>query len=572
MISESIYVGLLGGTALVSLGIAGFSIRHRQQTGAVPLAVLMLAIAGWALAYSLQLPATNPGWVITLSKLKYVGIVVVPIGWFLFALEYTGRSHYLTPRRSLVFLLIPVATGVVIWTNQFHGLMWRELSVTTTASTVELTSEDGPWFIVHTVYSYFLLASGTLLLIHLLVLADHIYRGQALLLLGGALVPWVSNGLYVTDLVSSSIDPTPFALMITGVLFAGAIFRHKLLTLVPIARDIVRDEVITGLTDGILVVDTQTRIVDGNPAVQNILGCDTAALVGQSIHDVLPAFAEAGIALTDAPIETECTIQTNGTDRYYDVQVTALNRGYGVVSGYLITLHDVTTRKRRTQRLDVLNRLLRHNLRNDLTVIGGQIDLVRAELADAQLEERLSTAAETTDNIVSRINKLSRVSTEFDDPEIRCLDVTELLTAVVEDQRESHPRARITIECTSSVWARVNTSIEFVFTELIANAIEHTTQSNPRVTISVETTQMHDQDVCLINFIDNGPGIPTHEIRTLAAEGETPLQHSNGVGLWIAAWIVRSSGGDLEFTTSESGSTVTVRLPRTTPPEERHTH
>ena len=131
---------------------------------------------------------------------------------------------------------------------------------------IELTY--GPAFWVYRGYSQLLLVVSAALLLRSLVHSQRIYRGQADAMLVGALAPLAGNALYLFGLNPfPGLDLTPFAFALTGIAAAWAVFRFRLLDIVPIARD----AVIENMSDGVIVLDTQGRVVDLNPIAQQIL-------------------------------------------------------------------------------------------------------------------------------------------------------------------------------------------------------------------------------------------------------------------------------------------------------------
>lgn len=79
-------------------------------------------------------------------------------------------------------------------------------------------------------------------------------------------------------------------------------------------------------------------------------------------------------------------------------------------------------------------------------------------------------------------------------------------------------------------------------------------------TVRLEATAS-EPDV-VIEISDNGPGIPETELEPLRAGMETALEHTSGLGLWIANWIVEASGGTLSFAANDPrGTVVRIELP-----------
>src|SRR4028118_904662 len=116
------YVIFLSVAAAMLVGFALRAWRRRSTPGATALAVLMIAGAVWAVAYAMSLGAAESSMRIFWGEIKYLGIVVVPLTWMIFALQYTGREEWVT-RRALALLAVePAVSLTLIFTKEAHGL------------------------------------------------------------------------------------------------------------------------------------------------------------------------------------------------------------------------------------------------------------------------------------------------------------------------------------------------------------------------------------------------------------------------------------------------------------------
>ncbi|MBX0302787.1 PAS domain S-box protein [Haloarcula salinisoli] len=203
----------------------------------------------------------------------------------------------------------------------------------------------------------------------------------------------------------------------------------------------------------------------------------------------------------------------------------------------------------------VLSRVLRHNLRNDMSVIRGltqhmadQLDNDRyAEIAldniDGLIE--LSEKARTLDRIVA---------TPF---EREPADVVAVVTEVAERVSGRYRNGTVSVESDKEITASVFPSFERAVEELIDNALKHS-GSDPTVVVSVDIVP----NAFTLQIADDGPGLSNTEAKVLESGAETPLAHGTGLGLWLAHWIVSSHDGSIEATVSEDGTTMTVSIPR----------
>ena len=342
---------LLTATA-VSAALALLAWRRRSVPGAIPFALLMLAVVEWSLAYALELGSADLPVKVFWVKIEYLGIVTVSVMWLAFVLQYTGREKWLTRRNAALLAIVPLVTLLLIWTNDLHGLIWSDVRLDTSGFFPLLDLTYGAWWWAHAAYSYLLLLLGTLLLIQAFIRSPHLYRGQVSALLIGALVPWVGNVLYIFDLSPfPHLDLTPFAFTLTGLAVAWGLFRFRLLDIVPVARD----AVIESMGDGVIVVDVQNRVVDLNPAAERVIGRTASEVIGQPIN-----IADLGLRIADLEVQgfhSEIHIpqlvlsEAEVSAMTYDLRISPLHDRRGRLTGRLAVLRDITERKRAEETL-----------------------------------------------------------------------------------------------------------------------------------------------------------------------------------------------------------------------------
>ena len=140
---------------LLSLGIALFSWQRRLAgRWAYPFTLVAFAAAWWCFFYILELVAPLYERKVVWAKIQYIAIVVIPVLWFLFSMSYTGRPKWLNRPRILSLLLIPIITLILVFTNEYHQLIWIDLPIDFLGTFRILDPEYGFWFWVHSGYSY----------------------------------------------------------------------------------------------------------------------------------------------------------------------------------------------------------------------------------------------------------------------------------------------------------------------------------------------------------------------------------------------------------------------------------
>ncbi|NHX38399.1 MULTISPECIES: histidine kinase N-terminal 7TM domain-containing protein [Haloarcula] len=559
-----LYTPLL--SAAVSLLIAGVGVYYRDCTGSRSLAFLMVAIAWWSVMSVIELGATDLATKRLALKLMYPAIGAVPVAWLLFAIQYTGQTRLPTRKELAGILFGPVLMILLVWTNQYHGWFWSSMELAFQGSLLVSVTERGPAFWAWTAYAYVVMAVGTGLMLKLALFSGRVYRTQAIGLSLAALLPWGGNILYLTG-VSSVFDLTKIGFVFSGVLLGGAVFRRQLLQVIPAAREIARDEIVASMKEAVIVVDERDVVIDLNPQAKAIIGTPGAAWIGRPLEDVLPGLIELRDSPTDdIPDRAEITVPVNGEERAYEVRQTPLHRGYGTVTGQLITLTDVTERKQREQRierqrqrLEVVNRVLRHDIRNDMQVILGTTEnLLKSQQAQPQLK-RIKRKGEDIVTLSERARDLERFVGDGA-VETTTVDLSAVVADVIADLERTYPDVEFRVERPDRAEVSAVDLIDSALRNVLENAAEHNDQSVPEVSVTV-MGPTDDGDVT-VAVADNGPGLPDREQEVIETGTETALKHSNGLGLWIAYWTITTSGGTITFAeNTPRGSVITIRLP-----------
>jgi PAS domain S-box-containing protein len=219
---------------------------------------------------------------------------------------------------------------------------------------------------------------------------------------------------------------------------------------------------------------------------------------------------------------------------------------------------DITDRHRRERQLTVLDNLLRHNLRNDLNTILGNAELIEAECPE--IADRTAVIRQTGQSLLESACKqreIITVLTEEGTPER--VDLCEAASDAAETIRSRFPDARIEVSYTGTVSAVALNEIRLAVGELVENAVVHSGSEEPLVRVSVRSVA--DRAVVVIE--DEGPEIPEIESNVLTGDRDmTNVYHSNGMGLWLAHWVVELSNGSIEVESEERGNRVRVTLPR----------
>ncbi len=518
--------------------------QSREQPVARSYIALLGSLTLWALfALVGELPVLSSGHYI--SSVWPVGqfavALFVPALWTLYTLGYTGRGSGLTAWRSLMLAAIAVpllGSGVVIGIGPPEGVAEPILA----------------WLLGTAILTAFgLFVYGTYLLVGLSRQHVRVSAGQVSVLTGGIAVPYLV-GLSVD---SSTVSGSALGLLVSGVLFTVALRRYPVMTGFPKSDYVARSRVVEALQEAVIVLDWEDHVLDANETTARLFDIPSSTLIGEPLESVAEGFR--GVGLTTGTTGT-VTLQTTKGRRRFQYSVSAVD-GAGPASendrspvARALLLRDVTDQQTRDQRLTVLNRVLRHNVRNKLDVVLAHAELVDDDELQRGIQENASDLLDRS-NKAREAEQLMTDSLESPEP----VDIAGVTREVVDKFTSEHPESTITLAAPDRLTISSHrTVVREVLAELIDNALAHTETAEPtvRVTVSEGT-----EAAARISVADEGPGIPERERRILHNGTETQLEHGQGIGLWFVNWAVTQLGGDLSFAENDpKGSVVTVRL------------
>jgi diguanylate cyclase (GGDEF)-like protein/PAS domain S-box-containing protein len=327
---------------LVSAGISTFvgilTMRRWAKPGSLSLALFMMAIAEVSIGYALEYATIGiPGKVLW-AKIEYLGVTTAPMFFFLFVLEYIRKDKLLNTWHMLALWIIPILTLGLAFTNELHHLIWTSF---TPAANNLLIYGHGLWFWVFGVYSYLLIALATAMLVRVMTRFPRHDRSQIATLLVGILLPWISNAAYALRVIRiPGLDLTPATMSMTGAILAYCVYKFELLDLSPVARDVLIED----MHDGVIVLDTQNRIVDINPAACKLFRVDKVP-IGEFAPEFLGKWPGLVINYEDTKdVHTEFLFG-NEPPSYLDVHFSLVTDRRKNLVGKLIILRDITRQK-----------------------------------------------------------------------------------------------------------------------------------------------------------------------------------------------------------------------------------
>lgn len=334
--------------------------------------------------------------------------------------------------------------------------------------------------------------------------------------------------------------------------------------------------VIDASFDLVFRLDREGTYTYHSPTSEAILGYTPDEIVGRQYTLLLPdgetsetADSLFGRALDGETVEERyLPLETKDGDILYaDIRVTPIyaadvpadERTPEDIVAMQGMAHDATERKQYDRLIRVLNRVLRHNLRNDITIIQGYAGILeeRTDPADVEPVEHIQ---EATQRLLGMSETARELEENFEtDPELETVDVVGMVERLANQAAQRYGAVDVRVETPERALARSAPRLETALWELLDNAATHA-GTEPTIDVSVRDTGATVE----IAVADDGPGLPSQETAVLESGEETPLVHGSGLGLWLVYWIVSSLDGGIRVPDTDGGGCVVVSL--ATPP------
>jgi len=452
--------------------------------------------------------------------------------WFVFAVQYTGTRTRID-RRTGLLLGLP------------YTFIFLQIALSPVDSGNTLLSALGSIAFIYTVS---LVAGGTYLLFQAVRSAGHLSLGQAGSVSAAAIAPlavWnaMSTATGMTGTTRAGIFAAGAGLSVLAL--GTAVRRYGLFESTPSIDTLGKRALLGETEDLMIVVDDEDRIIRLNERAVDTLGVQQSEALGRTLPNVLD-HGTGELRTADT-----VTIQTTRGARQYDVQESTVTDHYGNELGATLSLRDVTERELREERLAVMNRVLRHNLRNQADVVRGNAESLEAD------DDRVDTiigAADTIAALGRQARRIDRYVSDSTDESLEEVKVRATVDRILETVGVEDAEVSVSVVVPASAQLVTN---ERALVRSLESALENAiAYADSTVSISAEKRP----EAVVVRVADDGPGIPEWELDSLDTATETALEHSTGLGLWQLKWGVTTLNGELSFDT-EDGTTVEIVVP-----------
>ena len=528
----------------------------------------------------------------------YIGTCFLPVCLFFTSTVFT-KTKIKLKRIYTFFIIIPILSLIILWTNDCHHLFYQTYSVYLNETV------SGPYMIVHTLYSYGLLILSILNLIKFSIKNAGFFSQQSLLLIAGTIVPVVINILGTLNIIKMSIYFTPISFTVAIVCFALAIFKFKFLSIAPIALQRVVDRI----SDGYLVINEDNKIIDFNKTLLNLFHVKDADIRDKNIFDITSSIDEIdkeklNKLLTKTKNTTKMQSLTTHFDRlnkYFNIEFSSLNNNKTFL-GTLILFKDITQHMEdmktikdnqdslmESERLASLGQLIggiAHNLKTPIMSISGAAegltDLVKEY--DLSIEnpsvnfddhhaiakdmsvwiEKIKDYTEYMSDIITAVKGQAVTLSETENVSFDLEELVKRIDILMKHELKNaiiYLNVHMFVDSKIVIHGDVNSLVQ-VINNMISNAIQaYNGRTEEEINLDFN---MDDNNNLIISIEDHADGLPQKVKDKLFKEMITTKgKNGTGLGLYMSYSTIKAHfNGNITFESEEGkGTKFNIILP-----------
>jgi len=365
----------------------------------------------------------------------YIGTCFLPISVFFTGLVYL-KTKIKFKKKYLLLFIIPIISLLVLWTNDYHHLFYKEYSINFE------TNIYGPYATIHNIYSYILLGFGIVYLIRASIKSTGMFSKQSFLIVLGISIPVIINILGTFQIIPMTIYVTPITFTITIIFCAISIFKFQFLGVAPIALQ----KIVDRISDSYIVIDDSNNITDFNKTFLDTFKTNSQELRGKNFIELLNKIKldKNQINIIEKSInkahETDKTVrfetQFEEIKKYFSIEITII-KSENTLLGTLVLLKDITQHKEDMETIknnqDVL--MERERLASLGQLIGGIAHNLKTPIMS------IAGAAEGLENLIKEYDN------SIDDPLVNSHDHHEIAA----EMESWIPKIRAHIEYMSDI-------------------------------------------------------------------------------------------------------------------------
>jgi signal transduction histidine kinase len=555
--------------------------RFRKSPEVRYLIYLEFIVAFWAITYSFEFATTSLNTKVFLSQLTYLGIVFLPVCYFLFATAFSHKRNLISTKKVAFLLIIPIITIILVFTNEKHHLIWTSATLNEVHNTIIFNYGIGFWIF----YAY----TETLLFLGLFNLASSIfkfkayYQKQSGTLIIASFIPIIANLIYVTNINPyPGFNWTPVSFVLTGLIIVLGIFKFNMFNIVPFAKT----KLFEILNDGVIVTNAEGFIEDCNAVVYNIFNWQNKSIIHKPFEEIFKSYREITEGLSENLTSIQFEVKHAYNRNYYQIKISPIYNN-SKLSGHILLFHDITSiinadeelkntnrkllqeiekREKLIEDLDAFAHTVAHDLRNSLSSIFSASEIMEEiiKVNDKNLLCELSNLINHSANKSIQITHelLLLATTDKTEVELKPLNMAKVFGEAKNQLSDliNNSNAEITEPTEWPEALGYAPWIEEVWSNYLSNAFKYG-GTPPKIEVGTEILSNGN----IMFFIkDNGKGLTQDEQKKLFnnfVRLNPNKADGYGLGLSIVKKIIEKLNGTVGVESCENGSKFYFILP-----------
>lgn len=526
----------------------------------------------------------------------YIGTCFLPVTVFFTALIFKNTKIKFEKKYLLLFI-VPIISLLVLWTNDWHHLFFVTYSSNMSAGVV------GPYFNIHSIYTYVLLFVSMFMMVQNSLKTSGIFSRQSILIILGTIVPIVINLLGTTKLIDMNVYLTPISFSVAMLLYAFAILKFNFLSISPIALQ----RIVDVMSDSYLVLDTDEHIVDYNNTFVRTFHVENVSIRRKKIFDLLHSaknidnFKQAFYDSIKDKATCSVEFYDSTIEKYFHVEISPLFNNK-VFIGVLILFKDITEHVldmqklkdnqdtlMESERLASLGQLIggiAHNLKTPIMSISGATegitDLIKeydSSIDDPEVNsqdhhdiakdmmtwtEKIKEYTAYMSDVITAVKGQAVVMSEADNVNFDVEELVKRINILMRHELKSaivYLNVDMQVSEHTELHGDINSLVQ-VINNMISNSIQ-AYAGKPDQTIDLIFSKDSSGHL-VISVRDYGPGLPAKVKEKLFSEMITTKgKNGTGLGLYMSYSTIKAHfGGDITWVSEDGkGTTFNIVLP-----------
>jgi PAS domain S-box-containing protein len=581
------YIILAVGVSVAALATAiRFISLHHEPRNKVSVLILCGSII-WLLMSALVVASDNLQTKLLFYKMQFVGVVLVPALWLIVTMQVSGYERRVTRSNLVMLSVVPLVTLFLIFTNDWHDLMWSNLALNEVDPFLPFaeTRGLGYWLLI-VGYSYFVLLIAVVIFVRRVVISRSLYRRQAAPMMLVSCGAWsLSAAWFLNPSLFMYIDPTALALTVAASLTMWRLTYWP--DIIPVAHEIVVDS----MNEAVIILDAQNRIAELNPPGQELVGRSLSEALGQQVEAIWTDWPSVRKVLDSGTERNkEVSFGVGERRKVYELESSRLSGITSENPNLLVILRDITERKildeklrlysehledlveERTKALREAERMaamgeaaamVGHDLRNPLQAMTNTLYLVKRLVMSEEAKDR-KEAVGLVSELNDAIHYMDKIVSDLQDY-ARPVGAQPVETSLPDLIRTTVSNVKIprNVEVAVKVGDGLsNVKLDpLLFRRVLTNLILNAVQAMPKGGRLTITGSMRDESLTLA-VQDTGAGIAPQNLKRVFKPFFTTKAQGQGLGLSVCKRLTEAQGGTIEAASQVGeGSTFTLTMP-----------